>query len=130
MVAGMRLRLSVTSIGYGDDDDVGGAQVTGTPTIANIPATVEYLTPSRLLLEQGIETKRMARILVQPGTLVIYQEDELEIVGPPGHEDIGNLFRVVSVDRTGYSPNDSRGRHLVLTCERFERTRDDRVGFQ
>ncbi|KKM93616.1 hypothetical protein LCGC14_1206470 [marine sediment metagenome] len=130
MIAGMRMRISVHSIGYGDDDEVGGAQTTGTLTIRQIPASIEYLKPSQLLLEQGGEIRRLARVLVQPGTLVIYERDELEIVGPPGHEDIGNKFRVESVSRTGYSPNDSRGRHLLLTCERIERSRDDRVGMQ
>jgi hypothetical protein len=126
----MRLRVTVHSISQGTDDDVGGAVHTGTASAISIPAAVEYLRPSQMLLEQGLETKRMARVLVQPGTLTIYERDELEVVGPPGHEDLGKLFRVESVDRTGFSPNDSRARHLVLTCERFERGRDGRVGYQ
>lgn len=131
MVAGMRMRVSVHSIGYGDDDEVGGAQTTGTLTIREIPATIQYLKPNMLLMQQqGVEIRRMARVLVQPGSLVIYERDELEIVGPPGHEDLGKKLRVESVDRTGFSPNDSRGRFLVLTCERIEFSRDDRVGMQ
>jgi hypothetical protein len=131
MVAGMRMRVTIHSIGYGDDDEVGGAVVTGTANIRRYPAMIEYLKPSQMLLEQGVETKRMANVMVQPGSLVIYERDELEVVGPPGHEDIGKLFRVISVQRTGWSPNDSRGRFLQLTCERIsELTRDARVGFQ
>lgn len=130
MVAGMRLRVTVHSITQGADDDVGGAVHTGTVGIRSIPATVEYLKPSLLLIEQGIETKRMARVMVQPGSLTIFERDELEIVGPPGHEDIGKFFRVEAVGRTGFSPNDSRGRHLLLTCERIELGRDTRVAFQ
>jgi hypothetical protein len=131
MVAGMRLRVTVHSISQGADDEVGGAVHTGTAGIVSIPAAVEYLKPSTILLEQGIEIKRMARVMVQPGSLTIYERDELEVVGPPGHEDIGLFFRVASVDRTGFSPNDTRARHLVLTCERMGRgTRDPRVAFQ
>ena len=126
----MRLRVTVHAISQGTDDDVGGAIHTGTAGIVSIPATVEYLKPSLLLLEQGAETKRMARVVVQPGSLTIVERDELEIVGPPGHEDLGRFFRVASVDRTGFSPNDPRARHLLLTCERMENTRDARVAFQ
>jgi len=131
MVAGMRMSVTVHSIGYGDDDEVGGAVLTGTANITKIPAMIQYLKPSQMLLEQGLETKRIARVMVQPGSLTIYERDELEVVGPPGHEDIGKKFRVVSVERTGWSPNDTRGRFLQLTCERIsELTRDARVGFQ
>lgn len=130
MVAGLRLRVTVHSISQGADDVVGGAVHTGTANISSIPAAVEYLKPSQMLLEQGLETKRFARVLVQPGSLTIFERDELEVVGPPGHEDIGRFFRVESVERTGFSPNDTRARHLILMCERQDRTRDSRVGFQ
>lgn len=130
MVAGLRLRVRLHSMVQEPDDDVGGSIFSGTVAYRNIPASVEYLKPSLLLLEQGLETRRMARVLVQPGSLTIYERDELEVVGPPGHEDLGRFFRVESVDRTGLSPNDPRARHLVLTCERIERTRDPRVTFQ
>ncbi len=130
MVAGMRMQVTVHSVTQGADDEVGGAVLTGTASIVAIPASIQYLKPSQLLLEQGIEVRRFARVLVQPGSLVIYERDELEVVGPAGHEDVGKLFRVESIERTGLSPNDSRGRFLILTCERLERTRDERVGFQ
>lgn len=130
MVAGLRLQVRLHSIVQETDDDVGGSIVSGTVSYNVIPAAVEYLKPSLLLLQQGLEVKRIARILVQPGSLTILERDELEIVGPAGHEDLGRFFRVVSVDRTGFSPNDPRARHLVLTCERTERTRDPRVTFQ
>lgn len=130
MVAGFRLRVTVHSISEESDDVVGGAVYTGTASIVSIPATIHYLKPSQLLLEQGEPTKRLARVLVQPGSLVIVQRDELEVVGPPGHEDIGKLFRVESVEATGLSPNDSRGRFLTLMCERIQTSRDTRVGFQ
>ena len=130
MVAGLRLQVRLHSIVQEADDDVGGSIVSGTVSYNVIPAAVEYLKPSLLLLQQGLEVKRIARILVQPGSLTILERDELEIVGPLGHEDLGRFFRVVSVDRTGLSPNDPRARHLVLTCERTERTRDPRVTFQ
>jgi hypothetical protein len=129
------MQVALHSIGQGTDDSIGGAVLTGTTSYPVLQATVQYMKPSLLLLEQGLETKRMARVLVQPGSLLIFERDELEVVGPLGHEDAGSLFRVVSVERTGFSPNDSRGRFLTLTCERFDRgpgrpTRDTRVGFQ
>jgi hypothetical protein len=130
MVAGMRMRVTVHSISQESDDDVGGAQHTGTASIRSIPAAIQYLRPSQMLIEQGIEVKRMARVMVQPGSLTIVERDELEVVGPAGHEDIGKFFRVESVERTGFSPNDTRARHLMLTCQRLERSRDSRVAFQ
>lgn len=124
------MKITIHSIGQGPDDEVGGAVYTGTPTLLSIPATIQYLAPNRLLLEQGIEVRRMAKMLVQPGSLTIVEQDEVEVVGPPGHEDIGKLFKVLSVDRTGFSPNDTRGRFLQLTCERIQEHRDTRFGFQ
>lgn len=130
MVAGLRLQVRLHSMVQETDDEVGGSIVSGTVSYMSIPAAVQYLKPSLLLLEQGVETRRMARVMVQPGSLTIYERDELEIVGPPGHDDLGLFFRVESVERTGLSPNDPRARHLTLTCERIERTRDPRVTFQ
>jgi hypothetical protein len=124
------MRVTIHRITQEADDAVGGAQHTGTAIYENIAAAVQYLKPSTILLEQGLEIKRMARVMVQPGSLTIFERDELEVVGPPGHEDIGNFFRVAAIDRTGLSPNDPRARHLVLTCERMERGRDTRVTFQ
>jgi len=125
--------VSIHSVGQGPDDDVGGAIFTGTqtPALRQLPATIQYLSPSRLLLEQGVEVKRLAKVLVQPGSLTIYEQDELEVVGPAGHEDLGRFFKVVSVERTGFSPNDVRGRFLQLMCERMEEYRtESTVGFQ
>jgi hypothetical protein len=122
MTAGFRMRVDVWRMDAASDDDVGGAVFTGTVAYAGLPAHIEYLKPSMLLLQQGIEARRFARIAVKgnpAGSPVILVRDEVEVVGPVGHEDIGNRFRVESVDRTSYHPTDSR-RFLVLTAERIE----------
>ena len=130
MVAGMRLFVRLHTITADDDDDVGGALITGTATYLRLPATINYHKPSRMLLEQGVEVKRMADIMVQPGRLAVYEGDEWEIVGPDGHEDVGVRFGIDSVARTGLGPNDGRGRFLVCTCTRHEPGRGTQDGRQ
>ena len=123
MVAGFRMKVRLVNVNQGADDEVGGAVLTGTTQNKIIPATIQYMQPSLILLEQGAEVKRLARVLVQPGSLTIFEKDEIEVVGPQQHEDVGKRFRVESVDRTGLSPNDRSRRTLVLTCERIEEGR-------
>lgn len=125
MVAGFRMNITVWRMNQVADDDIGGAIFTGTAVYQNLPALVDYREPNMLLLEQGIEVKRMAKVMIQPGTFDIKSRDELEIVGPVGHEDVGKRMRIRNISRTGFSPNDSRGRWLVLTCERYEYDRDE-----
>jgi hypothetical protein len=119
MVAGFRLQVDIVRMNQASDDDVGGAVYTGTTVYECIPAAVEFIKPTFSLLEQGLQTRRLAQVLLQPQTLVIEERDEVLVVGPVGHADVGNRFRVISVQPTGLSPMDSR-RSQVLTCERFE----------
>jgi hypothetical protein len=122
MTAGLNIQARVHRMSVNADDDVGGALITGTVVYECLNTRLTPARPSFLLLAQGLETERLATATVRPGTLVIYERDEFEVVGPINHPSLGERWRVVSVDRPSLHPSDSRG-FLNLTLNRIDRTR-------
>lgn len=107
------------------DDDVGGAVQTGTVVGESIQGMLNVLAPTRIALEQGLETPRIADVLLRPraGALTILESDQLQIVGPTGQPNLNEFWRVESVQEpTGMHPK-NRKRFLRLRITRVDRTR-------
>lgn len=120
MAAGMNLRLDVWRVSYSSDDVVGGAQPTGTVAYSNIYGRWLPSRPTQEFLEQGLETEKIYRMALVPGTLLIYERDEIEIKKPLNHKYKEKFFRVLGVEETSMHPNDPRGQ-IILTLSRSER---------
>lgn len=104
------------------DDDVGGAMITGSMAYGCINMRWTPRASNLTLLEQGLETKELQRVMAWPASLLVYERDELEITAPSNHPNYGERWRVISANRQGIHPSDPRG-FLHLTIERIERSR-------
>jgi len=107
-----------------DDDQVGGAMVSGTIVYDDVPCRLTPVAASQLLLQQGLEVQRTMNVLTRPASMVIYERDVIEIVRPTYHPNYGQRFRVLDVERTAVHPADRRG-YMTLVVDRYDRTRQN-----
>jgi hypothetical protein len=121
MVAGLNLRVSIwrwTEL-PGSDDDVGGSVPSGTMVYQNVQGRrIDHLVHIRKIPileadQQGLEAGKYNLFELQPAIMDVRENDEIQITNPPNNWDYLQYFRVISVMREGYHPNDRRG---VLMC--------------
>jgi len=121
MVTGLNIRVNVWHIDtVAHDDLVGGAIITGTNVYSNVQARIEEIPAQMLLVQQGLETVTTYRMTFVPGTLTIYERDEIEVVQPRDHYFYGQRFRVRGVTIPSHNPRDPRN-YGLLTLTRSER---------
>ena len=121
MAAGMNIRVKVwrmntTSV----DDRVGGAIITGTNVYNSVMARIDEVPAQMVLVQQGLETLTIFRMTIMPGTLTIYERDEVEVVQPRDHYFYGDRFRVKGVTIPSHNPRDPRN-YMTLLLTRSER---------
>lgn len=108
MTAGLNIRIDVWRMTVNEDDVVGGAVVTGTVAYQGLAARLTMRRPSQLLLEQALETEKIADLLVQGRNVTIFERDEIQIVWPLTHAFYNDRFRVLGVQpssrRASYGP--------------------------
>jgi len=124
MTAGLNCLVNFIRLTYTTDDDVGGADPTGTFVFQNVnarivPLSFNGMNPSVLLQDQGLETRRPLSCMVWPGTLAIREEDELVVVSPPNHRYYNQTFRIITLEYAGHHPDQKR-QNLLLTIERSD----------
>lgn len=105
------------------DDDIGGAVPTGTVSYYGMNLRLQTLKPTQALLEQGYESKGLFTALIEPHTVPIQFNGEIEITAPSNSPHLGNHFRIIGEpQRTSMSPSDSRG-YLIVHVQRIEKGR-------
>lgn len=106
------------------DDAVGGATETGTVVASSVPGHIHVRQPSQIMLEQGLETPTICDVFLRPipGTLLIYERDQIEVVHPPDHPQLGIRWRVEGVQEPDMHPRDRR-RFIKVRCTRVKRSR-------
>lgn len=119
MSAGLNRRCDIYHFTFGADDVVGGSQPTGTVSYWNVPLRMQENAPSQLLLQQGLETIRTFSALVIPGTMSIYERDEIKITAPRDDVFYGNFFRIIGVRKSDFNTRDPRN-YLLLTLVRSD----------
>lgn len=107
--------MKVWRITFPSDDEVGGAQPSGTVVYNHLHARMQSEKPDQVFVQQGLETLKSFTFTLTPSTLIIYERDELEVIWPPEHKLYGDRFRVVGVTETNFHPRDNRGYILVNT---------------
>jgi hypothetical protein len=120
MTAGMNIRVKVWRISTDDDDSVGGAMITGTVVYSGIQAFMQEAPMQMLLAQQGLEVLSVFNMTLVPGTLTIYERDEIEVEQPKDHYYYGQRFRVMSSRYSSHNPRDARN-YLMLTVTRSDR---------
>lgn len=124
MVAGLNVKIAVWRMSTGADDDVGGAQVTGSLAYRDVAARLSPRRPSQAALEQSLEVDRIFDLIVAgygaTHAITIYERDEIEVTWPLDHLDYAHRFRVQGIQypsrRAKYGP-------LQFTLSRIERSR-------
>ena len=119
-MAGYNLRVKVWRISNDPDDDVGGSMITGSLVYSNIQAFMQEAPVQMLLAQQGLETLSVFNVTLIPGTLTIYERDEIEIVQPRDHYYYGQRFRVMSRRHSSHNPRDPRN-YIMLVVTRSDR---------
>jgi hypothetical protein len=120
MGAGFNIRVNVWHVKFAKDDSVGGAVPTGTVVYHDIMAKIQQEPVEMLLMQQGLETEHVYKMNIIPGTLAIYERDEIEISKPLDHPYYGQKFRVKNVQYSSHNPRDSRN-YIMLTLTRSDR---------
>ena len=120
MVSGLNRRCKIVRVDWASDDSVGGAVVTGPTAYWNVPLRMQENSPEQLLLQQGLETQKTFTGIVIPGTMIIYERDELEITAPRDDIYYGKRFRIVSVRHSDLNPRDPRN-YVMLDLVRSVR---------
>lgn len=117
MAAGLNVKVRIWAINYAVPDNiVGGAVTTGT-AYGDYLARLEAIPEQQLLLQQGLETERMFRLILQPGNLPIKERWELEVIEPTDHVYYGDRFRVRGVTYSSLNVRDPR-QYMMLTLSR------------
>ena len=120
-MAGYNLRVRIWRMSTSEPDDyVGGAVMTGTVVYQDVMAKMEQEPANMLLLQQGIETTHVYRMNIIPGTLTIYERDEVQIMQPKDHHYYGERFRVRGVMYSSHNPRDPRN-YIMLNLNRSDR---------
>jgi hypothetical protein len=122
MVAGLNLVVSIWRF-IDTDDSVGGSVPSGTTVYKNVQGRrIDHLVHIRKIpqleaQQQGLESGRYNLFELQPATIDVRENDEIQITNPPNNWDYLHYFRVISIMREGYHPNDRRG-ILLCSCRR------------
>lgn len=119
MTAGLTARFNIYRMESTTDDEVGGAQVTGTLVYSRIPGSLMENPPDQLLLQQGVETRKSFGIVLERGTAEILERDEAEIVAPYNHEYLNDRFRLIGIQYQSFHPSDGR-KYLVCSATRSQ----------
>ena len=124
MSAGYNVWLNIWRITFPSDNVVGGSQPSGTVVYSHVPARFQANPEEQLLLQQGLETQRTFKATLGPGTLDIYERDEVEVTHPFDHHYFGDRFRIISVSYSDHNPRDPRN-YLMLTLRRIVRAQSN-----
>ncbi len=127
-------RFALYQISFPADDSVGGAVPSGTANPfppKSLWGRIQENRPSQLLLQQGMEVKRTATILVRMlgaglSPLSIQERDQIAVVQPTNHPHYGQRWRIVAVEHGGGHPS-QRHNLIRLSVERIERNRTEAI---
>jgi hypothetical protein len=120
MPAGLIFLADIYRIAFPNDDTSGGAMSSGTCMYYNVQLRMSENKTEQLLLQQGLETTKIFAATIIPGTLIIYERDEVQIISPRNHQYYGERFRVIDVQSMSFAPNDPRN-YLVVQLTRSVR---------
>jgi hypothetical protein len=126
MAAGLNLLCAIWRFVETADDSVGGSVPSGTMIYQNAQGRrIDHLVHIRRLpvlesSQHGLEMPKYNLFELQPATMDVRENDEIQITNPPNNWDYLKFFRIISIMREGYHPNDSRGL-LLCSCKRSVR---------
>ena len=127
MTAGLNVRIDVYRIDEDDDDEYGGAVVTGTILYEDVSARLQALKPDPLLMMQGLEVDSLFRLMARCSDRPYREYDEVEVVWPTQHKYYGERFRIIKVQEDALHPFDRRS-FVEFTLSKMKYSRSDDIG--
>lgn len=118
---GLNLTISIFTMANTADDEVGGANLTGTVAYTDVTARISARRPTQQALEAGLEVPRLLDMIVNGQGLVINERDEIEVTAPDGHPYLNERFRVIGLQHDSRRPDWG---HTEYTLSRIERSRN------
>ena len=104
-----------------NDDDIGGAQPSGTVLYDNVKTRISSLKPTQVLLEQGLETPTLFSGMVFPPNMDLIHNDQIEITLPISSNFYSKRFRIIGIQNVSTHADESRN-YILLTLRRVERS--------
>jgi hypothetical protein len=101
------------------DDEVGGAEPTGTYVYTNVSSFLQEQPVEMLLLQQGLETQKIFEANAYPGWYAIKEGDEFVVTAPTDFYHYGDHFRILNSRPSSHNRRDPRG-YIMLTMVRSE----------
>ena len=127
---GLNARCSIYRASTASGDDaIGGAVPVRSVQYKDLRCRVSAVVPSVFAREQGMETGRDYTAVIYPARkyskeeLDIRENDEFFITHPSAHEMYEEYMLIRGVQLDSLNPNNRR-RHIELSLERTERSRD------
>lgn len=121
MVAGLNIKVDIWQYTMGVDDEVGGAQPSGTVAYNGLAARLTKQRANTSILSQGYEVMALWNLTLQGYNISISERDEIEVVWPTSHPNYGQKFRVIADDevsrRNPYGPL-----RLIVRRDDYSRT--------
>lgn len=93
---GLNLKFTIVRQDVNADDTIGGAQLTGTTYIMNVPGRLANSPTQELLLQQGLEVMQIWRAQFR-SMEDVRERDVLVIEKPLSHYFYNEQFRVINV---------------------------------
>lgn len=93
------VQLALYSVDNQADDEIGGAQVTGTFVRNDVWANLQEAPVNPAILQQGLEVARIFDCWLQPINLDVQPGDELEVVAPSDHPFYNRRLEVVKTNQ-------------------------------
>jgi hypothetical protein len=118
MPAGINRIAELITFSYPSDDEVGGAQPSGTVLYSSLVVRIKSEEPVMALIQQGLETETVFTALIFPGNITIKHNDQLRFVAPQTDWYYNKKFRVVGVQPSSNIPQDRN--QIRVTLRRFE----------
>lgn len=118
---GLNVKISFIQNSCSDDDDVGGAVITGTVSYAGIAARLSARRPSQQALEAGLEVNRIFDLII-PKQLALNERDEVQVTWPTDSPYYNEQFRIMGIQ---YDSRRSGRGHTEFTLSRIERSRSE-----
>lgn len=126
MTAGYVLSGRIWEFSFANDDEVGGAQPSGTVIYDGVQMRLQNSRNSLELTIQGFEASKYFSAIMQPrpGMNLVERKHFFQPTSPQNSRYYMKMFRVVSVLEPDFHPADPR-RYLVLNLERVDNTRGE-----
>lgn len=116
MTAGLIHTGKIWRFSYPQDDDQGGSVPSGTVLYEPVFARMYSEKPEMALLQQGLETPSLFSAIIEPGDILIQNNDQLEVTAPNISPYKGLRFVIISDPQP--SMLDSR-RYWKVVMRRF-----------